>query len=296
MKKLKRILPVVLVCVLLFGNCLSVNAAYTGEHFNPDIEKIENYIINTYGGSIDVNQYIYCLGYGSGSGVYIWVTDGDIYAVKNESNTEFYSTGKSYSVIYIPNTKEISVYNKGRLIVAGTRLFGGGINVDNISSNFNIKYDTGDIFYYSSSSNSTNTYDTDAISGSILVTAEVGSTYSITLPATLALSKNDETGKYEGEYIVGVKANLTGNEAVTVTPDSTVTLTNEGGDSVDGTVSQSVNTWRLTASSANEIVSDYQNFVKTTGKVIADLQKSGTYSGNLNFTFTKTSDQGGKEK
>lgn len=133
----------------------------------------------------------------------------------------------------------------------------------------------------------TNTYTAADASGSILVTATVSSTYTVTLPATLALElKSDNT--YEGEYTVGVKANLTDGEAVTVTPNATVTLTNNnGGGTTDGTVTQTVNTWKLTPESANEIASDYTQSIETTGKVSATLTKAGSYSGNLNFTFAK---------
>lgn len=95
--------------------------------------------------------------------------------------------------------------------------------------------------------------------------------------------------KYEGNYKVKVKANLTENETVTVVPAATVELVNEGGDSVLGIVTQTINSWKLNVSASNEIESDDQNFIETTGKISADLKKAGNYSGNLNFIFTKVS-------
>lgn len=135
----------------------------------------------------------------------------------------------------------------------------------------------------------TTTYTDGQTSGSIHITAVVGSTYSVTLPATLDLTYNDDTGKYEGTYTVGVKANLTDSENVTVIPSSTTTLSDGKGNNVDASVVQAVDTWKLTASEANEIASNYQIFVETTGMVSATITKAGSYTGDLQFTFSKSS-------
>ena len=134
----------------------------------------------------------------------------------------------------------------------------------------------------------TTTYTDGQTSGSIHITAVVGSTYSVTLPATLELTYNSSTDKYEGTYMVGVKANLTDSEKVTVIPSDTTTLSDGKGNTADASVSQTVDTWKLTASENNEIASNYQNFVETTGTVSATITKAGSYTGDLQFTFSKS--------
>ena len=61
------------------------------------------------------------------------------------------------------------------------------------------------------------TYVNGDTSGSITVTGNVTSSYSITLPAILELTLQDD-GSWANDYTVGVKANITGAESVIVTP------------------------------------------------------------------------------
>ncbi len=131
------------------------------------------------------------------------------------------------------------------------------------------------------------TYDQNATSGSIAVSATVASTYTITLPATLSLTKTSGTN-YTGTYTVGVKANLDKNTYVRVTPASTFTLTNNSGvaaENATATVTQTVKEWRKTAGT-NILAANKDSNVETTGSVSVSLPYAGTYSGNLTFTFS----------
>lgn len=136
------------------------------------------------------------------------------------------------------------------------------------------------------------TYTNGATSGSIAVTAVVSSTYSVTLPATLVLELTDaETNTYSNTYTVGVKANLLDNENITVTPASTFTMTAPNQDATaTANVTQAVNTWRNTASAANEIAASYTDYVETTGSISVVLTDAGNYSGTATFTFAKNTD------
>ena len=135
------------------------------------------------------------------------------------------------------------------------------------------------------------TYSNGATSGSIAVTATVSSTYQITLPATLELNyiADQVSYNYGASYTVGVKANLTDSEYITVTPDSSFTMSSALANAT-ANVSQPVNTWRNTAGAANEIAASYTSFVTTTGNITTQLDVAGSYAGTLNFTFLKATD------
>lgn len=302
MNKTRKILSIILIFVLMFGRCLSVSASSYPTDRTEAYNKIYNYVIAN---DLPIEKYqIFKFYTDSTEYYYLYTSDFMPYYTSTGNGKFLLSLGNNESITFHRYEYKAStgdVIHSLHQVTSSTSdvMIGDSAGVSTLKTvyyNFDlIKYGESNVWVTSQYNDfflelpTNNTYN-NVTSGSILVTAEVGSTYSITLPATLALSKNEETGKYEGEYAVGVKANLTGNEAVTITPNSTVALTNEGGDSVDGAVLQSVNTWRLTASLENEITSDYTQFVETTGKVSADLQKSGTYSGSLNFTFAKVTD------
>ena len=74
------------------------------------------------------------------------------------------------------------------------------------------------------------TYGNGQTTGGMTVTLTIESTYSISLPATLALQANETTtdnaNDYIGTYTVGVKANLDDNHIITVIPEASFTMDN----------------------------------------------------------------------
>lgn len=266
MNKIKKILPIILAFVLVFGSCLTVSAE-------------ENYNLSGF----ELYKYTCIFRDNNSIGqIKIITSDSEPYYAKSQIN---FRDSLHYSYVKNSTTfsSDVNDYNK--------QTGGSYITVsypELLYSNFDICNESGNIFFRKPVTPDTdNTYSNNETEGSILVTAEVGSTYTISLPATLALSYNETSGKYEGDYTVSVKANLTEGESVSVTPTTSFTLSETGGGSEEGSVTQTVNTWKLNASAANEIASDYQNFVETKGKVSANLTKAGTYNGTLDFTFAK---------
>lgn len=110
--------------------------------------------------------------------------------------------------------------------------------------------------------NSTNT---------VTVTATKGSTFSVVIPKTIEL---DDTGS--SEYRVVLKGNIAADETLTVVPDGSFTLSQEGKDDLTGTITQ-------TDTSAT-----YNEITPTTGKTISGSVNvpditAGNWSGTFNF-------------
>lgn len=119
--------------------------------------------------------------------------------------------------------------------------------------------------------------------GDCVVTAVIGSSYSVSIPATLTLNKvvdsqDSNFGKYVGTYTVGAKGNLASGNKVTITPTPSVTMSATGKANVSATVTQAKTEWVFSELNA----STYSN---TTGSVVAPLTEAGNWSGTLQFTF-----------
>jgi len=115
------------------------------------------------------------------------------------------------------------------------------------------------------------------------VSATVNSSYTVSLPATVTLSKNED--KYEGTYTAGVKGNILSTQKVTIVPDESFTLTGtDSGATATATVTQEKTTWTKTGGSGNLAIgsSSYSN---TSGKVEVELSTADSYSGHFDFTF-----------
>lgn len=120
-----------------------------------------------------------------------------------------------------------------------------------------------------------NEYTTDGTANCV-VTATVASSYVVSIPATLSLSKVNSN--YVGTYTVGVKGDVDSTHAVDITPNATVTLSATGANDVVGQVTQAKTRW-----ASNEIAANAFN--TTTGTVTAAINKAGSWSGNLSFAF-----------
>ena len=142
-----------------------------------------------------------------------------------------------------------------------------------------------------------NEYITGSSSGSMGIEVTVEETYQIVIPAKLTLQFNQTNGNYEGIYTIGVKANLLNGEKVIVKPRCTHgnagnynKISLSGGAQL-ATVSQLVNTWTPVPTEENEIASSNSQYVEVNGTVMiprAEVNRAGTYSGSLEFAFTKT--------
>ncbi len=139
-----------------------------------------------------------------------------------------------------------------------------------------------------SASNDTSTQVTGEGESSCTVSAHVTSDYYVSLPATLTLVKNQQTGKYENTYHVGVKGSIPDGKYVQVVPDTSFSLKKSGSSkSASAHVSQSVIKWKNTKSASDEIAISSTSFSTTTGKIEVSLASDpGDYSGTLTFRYS----------
>lgn len=122
---------------------------------------------------------------------------------------------------------------------------------------------------------------------SMLVKANIQSTYSVQIPAIVNLSR---TGgfEYAGEYEVGCKGLISNDKAVKVKPDSeSIVFTGANTNTiVNGSVVQPkfyfVNE---DTDYDNEILISLNEYATTTGTIKADFDTVDNYSGNVGFTF-----------
>lgn len=136
-----------------------------------------------------------------------------------------------------------------------------------------------------------NNYDQDDSSGTVPVSFTIASTYTVSLPASVALNDSGENGDatasdgtYSSDATVGVKGNLAPNQYVTVTPTASTTLSVTG-----GTTDKVVNTTCTSGESGNtyhkwtSLSSSFDN--KTVHFEAPDLSAAGSYSGTVSFAF-----------
>ena len=125
-------------------------------------------------------------------------------------------------------------------------------------------------------------------SSTCTVNANISASFSVSLPATLALAYNDSNGKYENTFTVGVKGVISDSQYVSVVPDSSFVLSNTGHTSSrTASVTQSVTKWNNNATAADEIAISNANYVTTTGKVSVELPSlPDDYTGSFTFTYS----------
>lgn len=129
------------------------------------------------------------------------------------------------------------------------------------------------------------TYTEDGTANCV-VTATLQSTYTVSLPAALALAYDSEDERYEGSFSYGVKGNIAMDKKVSVTAPASFSLTGAAsGDSVSAALSLPFTAWSNDAESgANALISP-SSFNLKTGTVTADITQADSYSGNFSFTF-----------
>lgn len=117
-------------------------------------------------------------------------------------------------------------------------------------------------------------------SGQCMVSATVDSTYSISIPATLNLSKSGSN--FTGTYTVSAYGNVSDAKKLTVSPGSlTMTNTDHMDTTVDASVEMATKEWAASTLRAASSSSPSE----LTGTVSVVLTEAGVYSGNLNFTY-----------
>ncbi|MBQ7635802.1 MAG: hypothetical protein IJS80_00700 [Lachnospiraceae bacterium] len=131
------------------------------------------------------------------------------------------------------------------------------------------------------------------------ILAVVDSSYTIALPASATVSLEKSTNPstpntYEGEYTITCYGKIRDTETVNVAPSGdTFTMTLATDDSVtsDGTVTQEKTGFRNTATAdAAAIGTSAALPGSLTGSLAVELTEIGSYSGQLSFTYSKTSD------
>ncbi len=129
------------------------------------------------------------------------------------------------------------------------------------------------------------TYSEDG-TASCVVTATLQSTYTVSLPAALALSYDTSDERYEGSFSYGVKGNIAMDKKVSVTAPASFNLTGAAsGDTVSASLSLPFTEWSNDAESGVNTLISPTNFNLKTGTVTADITQADSYSGNFSFTF-----------
>ena len=143
-----------------------------------------------------------------------------------------------------------------------------------------------------------NTEYNNAENGSVPVSVTVDSTYTVSLPAGLTLQREGSTNNFTGTVTVGVKANLTDSEKVTVTPANTFVMTNNsvGNVTANASATQKCQNWfnqtepfTYTEGSSTSQKANKDNFENVNCNISVELPVAGSYTGTLNFTFSKGS-------
>ena len=102
------------------------------------------------------------------------------------------------------------------------------------------------------------------------VYATVASEFEVVIPKTVILDGESKTGA----YTVDVNGDIAGDQAVTVTPDTSFAMKQEGKDDVTATVTQDKTSWAY-----NEMDTD------ATGEISAQDLTAGSWNGTFNFAI-----------
>ncbi len=125
--------------------------------------------------------------------------------------------------------------------------------------------------------------------GDCRVSAVVGSSYSVQVPAVLELRYNAASGKYEGSYTVAAKGSILPGQSVTVQPTAgSFTMTgSQTGEVCQATVMQEVTQWVHPGkqTGTGELHISEEEYTETNGKVTAGLTVPDTYTGEFTIAF-----------
>lgn len=126
------------------------------------------------------------------------------------------------------------------------------------------------------------------------VSAIVGSTYSVTVPAAAVL-ENTSGATYEGDYEVSARGNITNNQKINIVPEASFVMTGTTtGATATANVTQEVQHFVNSAVKTSTYAEDssyialnanHATPVVTTGSITVELTQADSYNGNLKFTF-----------
>ena len=113
------------------------------------------------------------------------------------------------------------------------------------------------------------------------VYAEIGESYTVTIPKTITL---DGTTK-SGSYTVNVVGDIEGSKSVSVVPDASFKMSQTGKDDVTASITQAKNKF-YTANSTHQLEATEENFGKdVTGTITASALTAGAWNGTFNFNI-----------
>ena len=120
-----------------------------------------------------------------------------------------------------------------------------------------------------------------------IVSAEVSSTYSVCLPATLTLAYDPSSQLYKNTYTVGAKGIITNTQYVSIIPDASFTMTGQtGGATATAGVTQTVTKWVNRTPGSGEMAINVTSYAESTGNISVDLPKQvDNYNGSFTFTY-----------
>lgn len=125
------------------------------------------------------------------------------------------------------------------------------------------------------------------------VYATQASTFSVVIPKTIILD-GAKDAKNAGTYVVTVKGNIAGTEAVTVQPETSFQMTQAGKEAIDATVTQD-NVFFKVAEAASEDAAktvygvDNLNGASQSGEVEVTNLSAGSWTGSFNFNISLNS-------
>lgn len=109
---------------------------------------------------------------------------------------------------------------------------------------------------------------------SATITYDQSSKFTVTIPKTIELGSNKSV-----EYTVKVEGDISGNETITITPDSTITLNDaDGKGAVTGNIEQ-------TKTEFNSTEVNQADGASATGTITANDLTAGDWSGNFEFAI-----------
>ena len=112
------------------------------------------------------------------------------------------------------------------------------------------------------------------------VYAEVGSTFTVTIPKKITLSGETKSGTY----------NVTCTEFISVTPAASFDMTQKGKADVTATVTQETTKFRADNYTTELIAGEAKMATGATGSITASGLTSGGWNGTFNFTIALNQD------
>lgn len=124
--------------------------------------------------------------------------------------------------------------------------------------------------------------------------AEVGSEFTVTIPKQITLDGESKTGT----YTVSCKGDIAGDEYVSVIPDASFTMSQQGKADVTANIVQTKNQFRTNGYGAalldtEVLMNDASgaNGTEISGTIEASTLTAGTWNGVFNFTITLTQEE-----